>query len=966
MNFQALVIFVDHSAIPPSFVHVAEVHSSRIQLLTPSDDGGNKKVEKKRKKVRKRSTFTIKQSEDDIIVYNSDEIENSVKSSKDTLSSEDSHKPMIKLRGSSAVSVKERVEMLNMLSRESNVPKSVSDPVFKEPGPVAWRRPVSSKEKRGSATETLSDSSTGGSSKIKLAPLSARHRRPRGSATETLSEDSGNSPEKLSKPPVPLPRKSLTKSSEDIISLQAEVKNADSPKSYCTTSSMDYRDTGVIPPPRQRRHKKKRKLKDTPKSNEKDSDLESKTTERSIVDENKAPSPTPATDDTAVCLSIHGAEPLKMRDFNSKPYLKVHVLDVKECAYRRSAFGKMNIDVLQTHPFDNLYQRTVMPRWDEDLVWMEPISHIASTSTLMLFELFSNDSSDMIAWAFLRPVGVNGATNVGKKLRLQLYKPSRSLPSAAKSSELPKPFFWWQRGKYSVYKSTLFITLNSIPSNFVVKPQELEDLKTQQEDKPKEDNPPEISSHVEEELERVIWSRLPNLSCKLPNKVLKQLPTGPDGGMAIAFNHTGLLLACHTSNTITVFTYKGTRYLTLAGHHGLVYSLSWSPDDKYLLSTSADATGIIWDIANKRTRPFKVFPHPSYVYSACWLELKFIIATGCYDYQVRLWSSASDSGAYPVQHLIHHKARVNTLGALKPHDGPNGNELLVSGDSDGVIIFWKAKSEGSLELSRELKIRELRGKIINSLTIHPAGKRLLIHTRDSLLRMIDIESGSVLQWFQGGMNTKLQTGSTFCGCGSRVIACSEDGSLSIWDGHTGEKTAMYTRLYSPDSPAAVSFHPHEHMMALVSHSSQGFPALTISVFGRDSDGDEVGLVWTEKSMGVHKSQYSLSSSATSRCSAEQRVSDSPEPKSTKKKKKDVGILKSLLWGSKKERKGIGNDAFHDTEIFAPSARKDSSARRTKKESRMAEGDTHMDHRLSDIIKKMDKILVAISPDNPKL
>lgn len=48
---------------------------------------------------------------------------------------------------------------------------------------------------------------------------------------------------------------------------------------------------------------------------------------------------------------------------------------------------------------------------------------------------------------------------------------------------------------------------------------------------------------------------------------------------------------------------------------------------------------------------------------------------------------------------------------------------------------------------RDIKIREIRGCIINNILLHPGGNRMLIHTRDSTLRMIDIPTYAVIQWF---------------------------------------------------------------------------------------------------------------------------------------------------------------------------------------------------------------------------
>jgi hypothetical protein len=54
--------------------------------------------------------------------------------------------------------------------------------------------------------------------------------------------------------------------------------------------------------------------------------------------------------------------------------------------------------------------------------------------------------------------------------------------------------------------------------------------------------------------------------------------------------------------------------------------------------------------------------------------------------------------------------------------------------------------------SRNMDIRELRDTVVNRLQVHPGGQRLLVHARDSRLRMLDIATASVIQWFNGALN----------------------------------------------------------------------------------------------------------------------------------------------------------------------------------------------------------------------
>lgn len=162
-----------------------------------------------------------------------------------------------------------------------------------------------------------------------------------------------------------------------------------------------------------------------------------------------------------------------------------------------------------------------------------------------------------------------------------------------------------------------------------------------------------------------------------------------------------------------------------------------------------------------------------------------------------------------------------------------------------------------MEFEREIILREVKGKSINKLIIHSGKKRMLVHTRDSVLRMVDIATGCVVQWFRvsistrllkclkillnlqvvivcihficlkGGLNNRIRCDSCFCGCGSRIFATCEDGSTCCWDAHTGQMIALYTRLQSNCGTASIDFHPRDHYMALASHSSLGTASLSI-------------------------------------------------------------------------------------------------------------------------------------------
>ena len=70
-----------------------------------------------------------------------------------------------------------------------------------------------------------------------------------------------------------------------------------------------------------------------------------------------------------------------------------------------------------------------------------------------------------------------------------------------------------------------------------------------------------------------------------------------------------------------------------------------------------------------------------------------------------------------------------------------------------TMLFYVLEPAVMVSLhSRNTDIRELRDTVVNRLQVHPGGQRVLVHARDSQLRMLDIATASVIQWFNGVLN----------------------------------------------------------------------------------------------------------------------------------------------------------------------------------------------------------------------
>ncbi|EZA48183.1 Jouberin [Ooceraea biroi] len=368
-----------------------------------------------------------------------------------------------------------------------------------------------------------------------------------------------------------------------------------------------------------------------------------------------------------------------------------------------------------------------------------------------------------IAWAFLKPIGVNGTLHTEKKVRLQLYRPRQSFKRYGKHK--CEVYSWWQSNNRDKYPSSLLVTITS------VSPRKSEPVIYQQlplddflDDTRSVSRGP--STRTSESIGLPKWARLAAQSCKVPNEIMFETETSENGCFYVAFSNDGKYLACVHSEEYNypIIIYEvetGKIHVRFLGHKTFVYSLNWSSNDHHLLSASADQTARIWDVRNQIIQHIEMLPHPSYVYCAKYgPEKGTIVATGCYDQVARIWTSDRKSKKRELsQELEGHEGFVNSVVFQK-----NGN--LITADSVGSIILWTVRRNSRMPskrewcMSRKIKIREIDGVVINTIALHPLESRLLVHSRDNGLRLVDLATGVVLQKYKQ-LNNRRYAGNTF-------------------------------------------------------------------------------------------------------------------------------------------------------------------------------------------------------------
>uniref|UniRef100_A0A8C0H9H7 Abelson helper integration site 1 n=1 Tax=Chelonoidis abingdonii TaxID=106734 RepID=A0A8C0H9H7_CHEAB len=565
-----------------------------------------------------------------------------------------------------------------------------------------------------------------------------------------------------------------------------------------------------------------------------------------------------AFDDSLVLgVYIHRTDRLKTDLMVSHPMVKIHVVDQRTGLYVKkehssravSSFYEQerveHILPIMTQPYDFRQFKSTLPEWEEQIIFNERFSYFLqdaeeSPKVVLFFEILDFLSMDearansevqiqesgfrKISWAFLKLVGANGVLNIDGKLRLQLYYPP---PRTRTQSNVVEVFDWWAKGPRNRYPSTLYVTIKGIKLPDHVNPSFRSMMAVQQEQGSTSfcELQNEVSKKASvysphEKKEQLKWTRLPGQACRIPNKHLFSLRAGDMGCFCIRFSQDGktLAAACAGRDGYPIILYEipsGQYLREFYGHLNIVYDLCWSKYDEYLLTASSDGTVRMWKIETQATTSVRVFPHPSFVYTAKYHPVAdYLVVTGCYDSVIRVWNAkVKDIYGQLLQEFDGHKSFINTL--CFDAEGLH----MFSGDSSGLIIVWNTFVKGSSQhpvqhwgINKEIKENDIKGTPINHLEVHPNGRRLLIHAKDSALRIMDLRILATKKYI-GATNYREKIHSTLTPCGTFLFSGSEDGIAYVWNPETGDQVAIYSDLSFTFPVRDVTFHPHEHMVS---------------------------------------------------------------------------------------------------------------------------------------------------------
>eukprot|EP00038_Savillea_parva_P004988 m.145774 g.145774 ORF g.145774 m.145774 type:complete len:1287 (-) comp11631_c0_seq3:147-4007(-) len=336
------------------------------------------------------------------------------------------------------------------------------------------------------------------------------------------------------------------------------------------------------------------------------------------------------------------------------------------------------------------------------------------------------------------------------------------------------------------------------------------------------------------------WRRHKDEACIVPEHVQETVPLpcgaftlsfSPDGhylavgscientedGVTLRDHHPITLFHVHDASTFDIDPdHDDVVFAQLAGHQSLVQDLAWSSDARFLVSASSDSTARLWNIAavGDAREQQSILPHPTFVYCAAFHPSSEcgLIFTGAYDGVVRMWDwndTGRDRTAHLVGELAQHTAHVNSLTF------DDSGRKMITADAEGELRIWACAEDDFSVWSPHTVVRDaaLQGIPIDSVQLHPSGRRVLVHARDNIVRMLDLRTNLFMQRYHGSYNQRIEVGSCISACGNYVFAGSEDGSVHVWDCDTGKPEHVYNGLGISAPVSGVAFHPCDHIVA---------------------------------------------------------------------------------------------------------------------------------------------------------
>eukprot|EP01041_Mallomonas_annulata_P004380 gene4380-8723_t len=236
---------------------------------------------------------------------------------------------------------------------------------------------------------------------------------------------------------------------------------------------------------------------------------------------------------------------------------------------------------------------------------------------------------------------------------------------------------------------------------------------------------------------------------------------------------------------------------TYDGVHGYsILDATISHDNSKFASAGGDRSAFLWDVGTGRVIR-RIQGHNQRINTIKMNEDSTVLLTGSYDKTLRIWDLRSNTRD-AIQILDDFKDSVTSIERTQYE--------IITGCVDGKIRIYDIRA-GMLQ-SDDLK------DPISSISLTNDKKCVLSACIGGTLRLTELSSGTLLQFYSGHINTSFKVETCVANDDGRILAGSEDGSFITWDlvdAHILNETKAHKRPIS-----SIRYHPSLPMVITAS------------------------------------------------------------------------------------------------------------------------------------------------------
>jgi len=309
---------------------------------------------------------------------------------------------------------------------------------------------------------------------------------------------------------------------------------------------------------------------------------------------------------------------------------------------------------------------------------------------------------------------------------------------------------------------------------------------------------------------------------------------------------------------VVVDVRSGEELFTLQGHKLTLKDIEWSPDGRWIATSSNDGSAHLWDAGTGSSR-FALLGHAATIQDLEWSPDSTRLITGSDDGTAKVWL-ITEGGPRELLSLSAQDTRSGIRGVAF---SPNGSRVMTGDEAITATKVWDVSITGDAEWANLPAIPFFTG----SAAFTPDGRGLIASSMDGSATAWAAETGRELQTFRPNSTSVEPAGANVVAPdptddpsgtdilaidvskdGKSIATASADGSASVWD------AASSVRRFTIGPEAGitdVAWSPNGELLATA--GSDGDAGLVRIV---DPSGEEVAVLSEETGVRFGSVQFS--------------------------------------------------------------------------------------------------------------